>query len=149
MQTSRYIAKLLGPFLVAVGAGLFLNAGTFQAMAEEFLRSNALIFLSGLIALVAGLAIVIAHNVWVADWRVIITVFGWLSAIGGVVRIVFPQAAQSIGGAMLAYPSLVFGAWVVVTALGVWLCVMGYAGGVSRASPKAAPATKGRDRKRK
>ena len=47
--------------------------------AEEFLNSHALIYLAGIITLTAGLAIVLTHNVWAADWRILITVLGWLT----------------------------------------------------------------------
>ena len=39
-----------------------------------------------------GLVVVIFHNLWVADWRLIITVFGCLVLIKGVVLIVFPDS---------------------------------------------------------
>jgi hypothetical protein len=138
VQTSRYIAKLLGPLLVAIGAGLLLNPDVYRAMAEEFLKSHALIYLSGLIALVGGLAIVIVHNIWAADWRVVITLFGWAAVIGGVARIVFPQLAEALGRAMLAQPGLITGAWIIVLALGAWLSFMGY----SNAPAKGAAAKK-------
>ena len=136
MQTSRYIAKLLGPLLVAIGAGLLLNGDVYRSMAEEFLKSHALIYLSGLIALVGGLAIVTVHNVWAADWRVVITLFGWGAVIGGGARIVFPQLAEATGRAMLAQPGLITGAWIIVLALGAWLSFMGYGASPKNASPK-------------
>ena len=34
----------------------------------------------------AGLAIVLVHNVWTFDWRVIITILGWLAVLGGIFR---------------------------------------------------------------
>lgn len=57
----------------------------------------ALIGLSGLLSLLAGLAIVNLHNTWCADWRVIVTILGWLMTIGGIIRIVVPQVAIAIG----------------------------------------------------
>ena len=45
----------------------------------------------------AGLALVLTHNVWRADWPVIITILGWLAAIGGAVRIVMPQGTERVG----------------------------------------------------
>lgn len=51
---------------------------------------------SGYIALVLGLATVLLHNIWVADWRVVITVFGWLSLLKGVVRLGFPGVIGKI-----------------------------------------------------
>jgi len=54
-----------------------------------------------LAALAIGIAVVLAHNVWVANWRVIITVFGWLAMLGGIFRIVYPQLVQRVGGAIV------------------------------------------------
>ena len=41
----------------------------------------------------AGLAVVLTHNVWVADWPVLITILGWLTAIAGAFRLLAPQDA--------------------------------------------------------
>ena len=39
----------------------------------------------------------LTHNVWVADWPVIITMLGWLTAIAGAIRIVAPEQVQAWG----------------------------------------------------
>jgi len=138
MQTSRFLARLIGPFLVAIGAGLLLNTDVFAAMAAEFLKSPALIFISGLLTLTAGLAIVNTHNVWTTDWRVIITIFGWLGVIGGALRIMFPQLVAQIGTLMLAQRGAVVGAWIVVILLGLWLSYLGYLDQPTRSNRKGA-----------
>jgi hypothetical protein len=43
MQTSVFLAKLIGPIFLAVGAGLIVNAAVYKKLAEEFLASHALI----------------------------------------------------------------------------------------------------------
>ena len=126
METSRFLARLIGPFLIAIGAGLLINGDVYQAMATQFLQNLGLIYISGLLTLLAGLAIVNTHNVWSGDWRVIITILGWLGIIGGALRIMFPQWVEQIGTGMLAQRSLIVGAWIVVLALGAWLCFVGY-----------------------
>jgi len=138
MQTSKFLARLIGPFLVAIGAGLLLNTDVFAAMAAEFLKSPALIFISGLLTLTAGLAIVNTHNVWTTDWRVIITIFGWLGVIGGALRIMFPQLVAQIGTSMLAQRGAVVGAWIVVILLGLWLSYLGYLDQPARSNRKGA-----------
>ena len=138
MQTSKFLARLIGPFLVAIGAGLLLNTDVFAAMAAEFLKSPALIFISGLLTLTAGLAIVNTHNVWTTDWRVIITIFGWLGVIGGALRIMFPQLVAQIGTLMLAQRGAVVGAWIVVILLGLWLSYLGYLDQPARTNRKGA-----------
>ena len=95
-------------------------------LADEFLRSRALIYLSGLLLMTAGLAIVLTHNVWRADWPVIITLLGWLAAIGGAVRIVVPQGTERVGRAMLKSKFGLTIAGAVWLAVGAILCLFGY-----------------------
>ncbi len=97
-------------------------------MGEQFLASYALIYLSGLLALPVGTAIVLAHNVWAPDWRAIITVLGWLAVIGGAVRIVFPQFVQHVGGAMMHAAAMPVIAGIVMLVLGGVLAFFGYRG---------------------
>ena len=54
------------------------RAGYHAHSAKEFLKSRALIYLAGVLTLIPGLALVLVHNVWAVDWRVLITLFGWL-----------------------------------------------------------------------
>ena len=90
MTPSTFIARILGPVLVIIGLGLLLEGETFRAMAGEFLRSAALVYFSGVATLAFGLAILNVHHLWTRDWRSVITVFGWLSVIGGIFRILAP-----------------------------------------------------------
>ena len=98
MDTSIFLARLLGPSMLVIGLGLLLNRATYRDLSLEVLDSPALIYLAGLIALVAGLAIVLTHNVWVAGWPVVITIFGWVSLAAGIFRIVSPRRWRSSGG---------------------------------------------------
>jgi hypothetical protein len=115
MQTSIFLARLIGPVALAVAIALFINKRAFAAMAEEFLQSRALLYLSGFLLMPAGLAIVLTHNVWVANWRVIITLLGWLMTIGGAIRVIFPDKVQAWGRGFLRQP---MGAYI---AGGIWL----------------------------
>ena len=130
MQRSIFLAKLIGPLLAAIGIALVFNADSFRVMAAEFIKSYSLIYIAGLLALTAGLAIVNTHNEWTGDWRVVITILGWLCVIGGVLRIVFPSVVGSIGASMLTSTSnsWIIGEGVVFLALGAWLSFMGYGG---------------------
>jgi uncharacterized membrane protein len=126
MQTSIFLAKLIGPLFLAVGVGLIANAAVYKKLAEEFLASHALIYLSGLLTMTAGVALILSHNVWAADWRVLITLLGWLAAIGGAVRIVMPQGTQRIGRSFLKRPLGMCIAAAVWLAIGAVLCFFGY-----------------------
>jgi hypothetical protein len=126
MQTSTFLAQLIGPVLLVMGVGMVANRQGFRTMAEEFLASRALIFLAGLLALVPGLAIVLAHNVWAFDWRLIITLLGWLGVIGGVFRILFPQQVTAVGSAMLARGHALTAGGAAMLLIGAILTLVGY-----------------------
>jgi hypothetical protein len=96
MQTSVFLAKLIGPILVLAAAGLLLNRKIMDAIAREILGSAVALCLLGLLDFAAGLAIVLTHNVWIADWRVIITILGWLLVIRGALRVLIPDWRVSI-----------------------------------------------------
>src|SRR3977135_55987 len=104
MTTSVFIARLIGPVMLVIGLAVLANQSAFRDMAEEFLASQALIFLSGLLIMPVGLAIVLTHNIWAADGRVMITLFGWLNAIGGAVRLFAPAYVMQTGRAIPKAP---------------------------------------------
>jgi cytochrome bd-type quinol oxidase subunit 2 len=128
METSLFLAQLIGPVLIVIGVGLLLKKTEFREMATDFLSSRALIFVSGLLTLVAGLAIVLTHNVWEFNWPVIITILGWLSVFGGVFRILFPNSVQSVGTSMLDKPATMTVSGAIQIVLGLWLSYVGYMG---------------------
>jgi hypothetical protein len=126
MSNSIFIARLIGPVMLVIGLAVFANQRAFRDMAEEFLASRALLFLSGLLIMPMGLAIVLTHNVWTADWRVLITLFGWLNAIGGAVRLLAPDRIMRTGIVMLRRPGFVTIAAAIWVALGLLFCLFGF-----------------------
>ena len=90
MPPAVWIARLVGPLFAAIGLGILLNAEFYAGAVVEAVHSPTLVYLSGIASLLAGLAIVNAYRTWSADWRVVVTVIGWLCIIGGIVRIVLP-----------------------------------------------------------
>lgn len=126
MQTSVFLAQLIGPVMLVAALGLLINRDGYRAMALSFLESAPLIYITGVLAMTAGIAIVLNHNVWTADWRVIITLFGWMATIGGVVRILFFGIVDKVGTAMLEKPWVSVAGGVVWLAIAAVLCFFGY-----------------------
>ena len=126
MSNSLFLARLIGPVMLVVGLAVFTNPRGFRDMAEEFLASRALMFLSGLIIMPVGIAIVLTHNIWTADWRVAITVFGWLCAIGGALRLFGPLFVVKAGHTMLGQPYFTPIAAAIWVVLGLLFCFFGY-----------------------
>ena len=126
MQTSLFLAQLLGPVLLVIGIAVLTDRAHTRALSEEFLRSPALLFLAGLLTLVPGLAIILTHNVWTADWRVLITLLGWLMTISGVIRILLPNRVTLLGQALLSKNETFTISGGVTLFLGAVLTVCGF-----------------------
>jgi hypothetical protein len=130
MQTSVFLARLIGPVMALVGISLLMNETAFRKMAMEFLRSPALIFFSGMILMPAGLAVVLNHNVWVLNWPLIITLLGWIAVISGALRVFAPDRALKIGKKAIASKEITTTAAAFWLVIGAVLCYFGFRPGV-------------------
>jgi len=126
MTTSKMIAGLIGPTLIAIAAGMLLNLGSFPALAEQISRDPGLIFVSGILLFVAGLAILRAHNIWVGGWPVLVTVLGWLAILGGLLRMLFPTRLAAIAAAVGGSTGGIIVGAVVLLVVGAFLSFKGY-----------------------
>jgi hypothetical protein len=97
---------LLGPTLIANGAGVLLNLGGWRGLAAQFTRDPVLIYVAGIAVFLAGLAIVRSHNVWAGGWPVVVTIFGWLVLLGGLVRMLFPVQPAEIAVGVIQTPGV-------------------------------------------
>jgi hypothetical protein len=126
LQSSHIIARLLGPVLATVGIGMLTNTETYRVIGQQYLTTYAIIYLSGIMVLCFGLAILNVHNIWPRDWRSVITAIGWIFTTAGVWRIIAPQFVPFVGGAILANHGFFTGCGVVLLALGGFISFKGY-----------------------
>ena len=126
VQASIFLARLLGPLLLLPGIGMLANPRVFRAMASEVVGNVTLIYLFGLIDFAAGLAIVLAHNVWVPNWRVLITLLGWLMLVRGAARILFTDRVMEFAKTVVRTKRIYPISGAVVGVLGLVLCYFGY-----------------------
>ncbi len=126
MGSSKIIAALLGPTLIASAASIFLNLDAWPALVEQAFRNPALIFVSGYPVFVAGLAIVHFHNRWTRNWPVVVTVLGWLAVLGGLSRILFPTRLAEIAIRAVQTPNVMPIAALIILLIGVFLSFKAY-----------------------
>jgi uncharacterized membrane protein HdeD (DUF308 family) len=126
MQASVFLARLIGPALLIVGVGILLNQNYYRGMTKEFVAGRPLFYLAAVIGVVAGLAIVLVHNVWELSWRVLITLFGWINLLRGALSILLPEQSFALGGRMMAGRNMPMIAGIVALILGLVFCYFGY-----------------------
>jgi hypothetical protein len=121
-----WISKFLGPVILLLGIRMITAPKGLQDTTRRFLADSPLVLISGVLAMTAGLSIVNTHNIWVLDWTLIVTLFGWALVLGGAARIVAPSTVDKVGGAMADRPTITRIAGFFWTFLGVFLTFRGY-----------------------
>lgn len=116
----------MGPIFVLVGIAILSRPEAFRELLKEFIESPALIYLAGVLGLVGGLALVLTHNVWSLDWRLIITLIGWATVVRAIVTIFQPQQIVSLGLKTIEHRGIFFDAAVIDLVVGLILSYFGY-----------------------
>jgi len=82
VHNSKTIAGLIGPTIVAMVVSEFplVQPHLYDAQIPP------VVYLSGTLMFVGGLAIVRAHNRWTRDWTVLVTLSGWFFLVLGLFR---------------------------------------------------------------
>lgn len=127
METSVLLAKLIGPILIVTALGALLNRTYYEQVFIELADSRLAIFLIGFLALVMGSLILRFHNVWTADWRVLITAIGWLSIFRGLFATLAPRSFMAFGRRYVANSAAITLGLVGTLLIGILLTYAGYA----------------------
>ena len=82
MSNSKNVAAIVGPTIVAMVVSEFplVQPRLYDAQIPP------VVYLSGTLMFVGGLAVVRAHNRWARDWTVLVTLSGWFFLVLGLFR---------------------------------------------------------------
>jgi hypothetical protein len=100
--------------MVALGPTEALNLDRFAG------NPPTMVYVNGTLLLVAGVAILQAHNRWSKGWPVLVTVIGWILVLGGLYRMIAPAAPQAASG------PATYALLAVIAGVGSLLCLKGY-----------------------
>jgi uncharacterized protein YjeT (DUF2065 family) len=95
-MTDAQIFQIMGITYLAVGIGMLINPGFYKKLVAMFAENPPALYLGGLVALLAGFLLVTFHNIWIEDWTVVITIFGWVALIKGLFLLLLPNVSITI-----------------------------------------------------
>jgi hypothetical protein len=121
MDVSIFLARFLGSFFVIFGMLFIITRQLGKTI--EMTDDKSFVISTGYITLLMGLVTVILHNVWVADWRVVVTLLGWFTLIKGIMKIGFPEKIHEQAQRFKKKQAI---STVVLTVLGAWLIWMSF-----------------------
>jgi hypothetical protein len=90
MMVSHFIAQALSLHFFVMGIAMMSNRTRFASVFNEIANSSSLIILSGVIALLFGILILLSHNIWLWSWPLLVTLSGWLAFLKGACLLIIP-----------------------------------------------------------
>lgn len=116
-----FLATVIGWYLVIVSLYMLLRREQVAAVMLDVLQQRGLFFVMAIITLIIGLLLVASHNVWVMGWPVIITLFGWLVLVAGVMRLVCSETASQMARSFIDHPVRMQAAGIISLVIGLFL----------------------------
>lgn len=123
---TRYLSRLLGILLLILVAAAWTQPDLMAVIAPAMLDQPGVLFVSGMLTLVAGLAIILGHNAWRTAADAMISFLGWAMTLKGAALLLVPPSGWvALLGAM-HYPSHSVVYTIVPAAAGLYLTYAGF-----------------------
>lgn len=90
MDTSLFLLKFWGWYCVIFFFILCFNPKRIKQIIEDIQDEKFTILISFL-AIIIGLLNILFHNIWEANIRLVVTLFGWLALLKGIMLLTFPR----------------------------------------------------------
>ena len=92
-----FLSKLIGLYCIFVSLVMLANKQAGLLMVTDLARNPSALFTLGAFVLLAGLAMILKHNIWSGGaLPVIVTIVGWLTAIKGLLFLC-PSQGTALG----------------------------------------------------
>ena len=127
MELSLFLAKAIGVGLMLIAASMLVNRKNIDLLFEAY-RSPSAVYITGIVETLLGIMMVIAHNIWVADFRLIITLIGWMLVLRGVGRTFSPSRIPRMLERFRVMDSIFAPLLVAIFLVGAYLAYAGFTG---------------------
>jgi len=125
MDVTQFFAQIWGPILIAIGLGFFVSRPYYIRIYRDLEKQPFSVIFFGIFAMAAGIANVLAHNVWGTPLQIIVSALGWGLLIKGVICTVVPGLADK-GADWMLDTKITPAAGILALLLGAYLTWVGY-----------------------
>jgi hypothetical protein len=125
MNTQTFVAQFWGWLTLTVALILFVRPKVLHDVKRLIVENRAFGLAYGLMSLILGITSVLLHNIWELNWHVVITVFGWLALLKGIIVLAWPEISKNTRYETRVLTTRI--ALVVVSGLAAWMLGASYA----------------------
>lgn len=123
-----YLSRLLGLFYLICGLAMIVHKQVFPDALATLADKPVAMWLIAMVIALAGLAMVLAHNVWSkCPVAVIVTLLGWLTLIKGIAYLLLPaKCLAEFFHAVLNCGACLYAVTAFLLLLGAYLTYEGF-----------------------
>ena len=126
MTLTSYLAQLLGLYLIVSGILMIVREQAMIELVPKFIDSPALMYFLGSLRILIGLAIVLAHAMWVGTLGLIIYLVGWVALLRGIAMLLLPAETERKILGIFSRGNVSYATALVAIVLGGWLAYAGF-----------------------
>ena len=123
MDNSLFLAKFWGWYLIIFFVILSYNPKRIKQIFQD-LKDEKFLIVTSFVAIIVGLLNILFHNIWEPNWKLIITLIGWMSLFIGLSLFIFPK--QTVARLNFINIKFVQVIYMLLFLLGIFLLNMAY-----------------------
>jgi len=123
-----FLSRLIGLYCILVGLSMMTHSRASVETVTALLQNPSMTLILGVITLAAGLAMVLAHNIWSGGTLVVVvTLVGWMALVKSLFFLFLPPEMETrLFLQQLHYRQLFYLYGAISLALGVYLTYGGF-----------------------
>jgi hypothetical protein len=91
-----FLSRLLGLYCIVRALSMFLRGQLMVDTVASMLGNAPLMLFLGIVVVIAGLAMVLTHNIWSGGTlTVLVTLIGWIALIKGALFLIVPPGSST------------------------------------------------------
>lgn len=126
MDKSKFLSKVLGIYLILVSLAMFVNLEQLTLYVQDLLKNAPLMLVIGFWTLILGLLMVVSHNVWQWNWRLLITIISWIVLLKGASMVFYPHYVDKATLLFMQNKSIAYSTAGFELILGIILTYLGF-----------------------
>jgi hypothetical protein len=96
MSTSILIARIFAILFLSIAIAAIKDKLYYQKIIKHTFENKSLMLMYGFFTITISYLIIHYHNIWQSNWTVLITLFGWLGLLKGIIFIVHPKILEKL-----------------------------------------------------
>ncbi len=126
MEQTLFLAQFLGVFSIILAIAIILRRELIVRVVGSFFQNRTLSFMFGIVEVAAGLLLILSHPSWNSMLEIVISIFGWLILLEGVLYLFATRKLLRSFLAVLENASAYYFFAVLYLLLGLYLVYAGF-----------------------